>query len=68
MRIKMLTAISGADFALAANDETDRFSEKEAIALIKSQQAVPVTDAAPIERAVKAPAPERRQRSRRKSG
>jgi len=61
MRIRMLTGISGADFNLVPKEETDRFSDAEAIRLIESGQAVPVADA-PVERAAKAPAPEKRGR------
>ena len=59
MKIKMLTSMAGAEFALSVNEETDRFSEKEAIRLIDAGYAVPVGERK-MERAVKASAPEKR--------
>jgi hypothetical protein len=55
----MLTCYSGADFCVNANEETDRFSDAEAIRMIENGTAVPV--AAKIERAVKAPAEKRKK-------
>lgn len=46
MRIRMLVSIAGADFALGANDETERFSDAEAVRLIESGSAVPVAELA----------------------
>ncbi len=40
MKIKMLMSIAGAGFALARGDETERFSESEAINLIERGSAV----------------------------
>lgn len=59
MKIKMLTSLAGADFALAAGDETDRFGDDEARRLIEAGYAAPVVEEK-IERAVKKPAAERR--------
>lgn len=52
MKIKMLTSIAGADFALAPNDETERFENAEAVRLIAAGFASPVNNIKP-ERAVK---------------
>jgi len=60
MRIKLLTCYSGADFTLNAGEETDRFSDAEAVRMIENGSAVPV--AAPIERAVKAPVEKRKRK------
>lgn len=52
MKIKMLTSIAGADFALSSGDETERFSKDEAARMIEAGVAVPVvTDK--VERTVK---------------
>ncbi|PTD19907.1 hypothetical protein CV103_12010 [Sphingomonas fennica] len=59
MKIKMLTSISGQDFALSPDDETDRFTTSEATRLIDAGYAVPVADKA-TEKAVKTAAPEKR--------
>lgn len=59
MKIRMLTSFAGTDFTVSANEETERFSEAEAVRMIEAGYAVPV--AAPkVERAVKMPAPEKR--------
>lgn len=42
MRIKMLVSVSGDDFSVAPNEETDRFSEAEAQRYIDSGQAIAV--------------------------
>jgi hypothetical protein len=63
MKIRMLASIAGADFALSAGDETERFSEAEAIRLIEAGSAVPVAGDK-TERAVAAPAPETRRQGR----
>ncbi len=62
MRIKMLCGVGGVekdgrDFSIQAGAETERFSDKEAIAYIESGQAVPVCKV--VERSVKS-APETR--------
>jgi hypothetical protein len=59
MKIKMLTSMAGANFALSVNEETGRFSDAEATRLIEAGYAVPVAQPK-IERAVKQPAPETR--------
>lgn len=51
MRIRLLTCYSGADFCVNNGEETDRFSDAEAIRMIENGTAVPV--APPQERAVK---------------
>lgn len=53
MRIRMLTCYAGADFVVNAGEETERFSDAEAIRMIENGTAVPVAKA--IEKAVKAP-------------
>jgi hypothetical protein len=60
MKIRMLVSIAGANVALSAGDETERFSEAEAARLIEAGFAVPVVEKA-MERAVTAPAPETRR-------
>lgn len=59
MKIKMLVSMAGTDFALDVGQETDRFSEGEAVRLIAAGYAAPVS-ALVLERAVAAPALERR--------
>ena len=59
MRIKLLTCYVGADFCVNRNEETERFSDNEAIRMIANGTAVPV--AKPIERAVKAPVEKRKK-------
>ncbi|MGN6307311.1 MAG: hypothetical protein ACTHNH_21040 [Mesorhizobium sp.] len=59
MKLKMLTSMAGADFALSANEETERFSGAEATRLIDAGYAVPVVEAK-TERAVKPSAAEKR--------
>lgn len=59
MKIKMLTALAGADFALAPGDETDRFSTTEATRFVEAGIAVPVAEVV-TERATKKQAPEPR--------
>lgn len=61
MKIKMLVGIAGADFALSPTEETERFSEAEAIRMIDAGIAVPVAEKK-IERAVKAPVVEKRKK------
>lgn len=57
MKIRMLTSIAGIDFSVNANEETDRFSDDDAIRLIEAGHAVPVAD--PVERAVRKPVEKR---------
>lgn len=52
MKIKMLTSLAGADFALSPDEETDRFGDDEARRLIKAGYALPVVEQK-VERAVK---------------
>ncbi|MGN6773493.1 MAG: hypothetical protein ACTHJQ_27145 [Rhizobiaceae bacterium] len=59
MKIKMLTSMAGANFALSVNEETERFPDEEAARLIAAGYAVPVAEPK-TERAVKQPAPEKR--------
>lgn len=63
MKIRMLVSIAGAGFALSADDETERFSDGEAVRLIEAGSAVPVSEDT-IERAVKADAREVRKGKR----
>lgn len=44
MKIRMLTGISGLDFTLVPKEETDRFSDGEALRLMLSDQAEPVDE------------------------
>lgn len=59
MRIKVLTCYAGPDFVVNAGEETERFSDAEAIRMIENGTAVPV--APKVERAVKS-APEKRKK------
>jgi len=59
MKLKMLTSMAGADFALSANEETERFAGDEAARLIEAGYAVPVSEPK-SERAVKPSTPEKR--------
>lgn len=61
MKLRMLTSIAGIDFSLSPGDETERFANDEAVRMIAAGFAVPVAEIA-IERAVQAPAPEKRRR------
>lgn len=61
MQIRMLTGIAGADFSLSPGDVTDRFSAAEAGRMIAAGFAE-AAGAAPVERAVDAPAVEKRRR------
>ncbi|MCJ8051666.1 hypothetical protein GB928_004245 [Shinella curvata] len=58
MNIRMLVGLSGNEYSLSPGD-TREFPDAEAIRLIDAGFAIPVVEQ-PIERAVKAPAPERR--------
>lgn len=42
MKIKLLVSFAGADFALDAGSETDRFPDAEAIRMIEAGYAQPV--------------------------
>jgi len=59
MKIKMLTGIAGTDFSLSPGDETEQFSDEEAIRLIAAEYAVPVSKP-DTEKAVAKPARETR--------
>lgn len=59
MKLKMLTGLAGVDFLLAPEDETERFSGKEAQRLIDAGYAVPVAEHK-AERAVRRPVAETR--------
>lgn len=63
MKLKMLTSMAGSDFALSPGDMTERFSDKEAVRLIEAGYAVPDPETK-VERAVQAPAPEKRKGKR----
>lgn len=63
MKLKMLTSMAGADFALSPGDETERFGDREAGRLIEAGYAVPVREAT-VEKAVKG-APERAVKGKR---
>ncbi|MBN8958576.1 MAG: hypothetical protein J0H17_18725 [Rhizobiales bacterium] len=63
MKIRMLVSIAGSGFALGAGDETENFSDAEAVRLIEAGFAVPVVEKT-MERAVAAPAPETRRAGR----
>ncbi|MGE8143056.1 hypothetical protein ACQKOE_13860 [Novosphingobium sp. NPDC080210] len=60
MKIKMLVSMAGADFALDAGQETERFGDAEALRLVNAGYAVPAAGPV-IERAVKSPAREKRK-------
>ena len=60
MKLQMLVSMAGADFALNAGEETERFTGAEATRIIAAGYAVPVAEPT-IERAVKSPAKERRK-------
>lgn len=59
MKIKMLAGFSGSDFSVSPQEETDRFSDAEAIRMIEAGYAVPV-DVPSSEKAVKKPVREKR--------
>lgn len=64
MKIKMLQGIAGHDFSLSPGEETDRFSQAEAIRLIEAGTAAPSGEQA-VERAVKPQVAEARRGKRR---
>jgi hypothetical protein len=45
MKIRMLTSLSGIDFSLSPGDDTEAFTDEEAIRLIKAGYAAPVAEA-----------------------
>lgn len=63
MKIKMLVSMAGADFALGVHDETDRFSQAEAVRLIEAGYAVPLAERR-AEQTVKSDARETRKGKR----
>lgn len=66
MRIRALVHIAGADFALGPGDETDRFTDDEAMRLVKKNAAVLVSAAPHVETAIVIdPAIETRKRRKR---
>lgn len=52
LRIRALVHIAGANFAFAPGDETDHFTDAEALRLVAKNAAVMVDAAKPIETAV----------------
>ena len=68
MKIRMLTGIVGVGFSLAPDEETERFSNAEAIRMIERGIAVPVSETT-IETTTLEPVTEKRTRTRaRKTG
>ena len=65
LKIRMQTYLAGVNHAFSPGDETDQFSEAEAIRLIERGYAVPVPDSK-VERAVEPKPAERRNSPRRK--
>lgn len=63
MLVRMLVGLSGSAYSLGPGDERD-FPQDEALRLIAAGFAIPVAEEK-IERAVVAPAPERRGRKTR---
>ena len=61
MKIRMLVGIAGQDFSLSPGDTTERFTAPEAGRMIASGMAE-AAGVAPVERAVEAPAIEKRRR------
>jgi hypothetical protein len=59
--IRMLVAIAGVDFSISPGETTDRFSAEEAARFIAAGMAE-AADVAPMERAIDAPAVEKRRR------
>ncbi len=66
MKIKLTTSMVGSGFTLNKGEETDVFSDADAVRLIEAGFAVPVIEAK-IERAV-SPAPAIETRTPRKKG
>lgn len=68
MKIRMLTGIVGVGFSLAPGEDTERFSNNEAIRMIERGIAVPTAETT-IETTTLEPVTEKRTRSRsKKSG
>jgi len=65
MKIRMLTSIAGAGFSVALNEETDRFSNDDAMRLIARGLAVPSAETT-IETTTLEPVTEKRVRTRAK--
>lgn len=61
MKIRMLASYAGADFAISKGEETEQFSDAEAIRMIENGTAIPVAGES-VERAVKLPVAEKRKR------
>lgn len=59
MKIKMTVSMAGVDFVLSPGEVTERFSDKEALRLVKAGYAVAVAEPA-VERAVKKTVREKR--------
>lgn len=62
-KIKMIASMSGADFTLQPGDVTDRFGAAENVRLINAGFATPYVDKPVTEKAVKAPATEKRRKA-----
>ncbi|BEV45988.1 hypothetical protein [Afipia carboxidovorans] len=65
MKIRMLVSMAGANFALSVGEETERFSDAEAVRMIEAGYAVPISERR-AETADALPAPEVRRRGRPK--
>ncbi len=59
MKIKMTASFVGPEYSLNAGEETDRFTNAEAIRFIEAGHAVPVSESK-VERAVQKPVKEKR--------
>ena len=59
MKIKMLTSLVGPEYSIDAGEETDRFTQAEAIRFVEAGFAVPVAEPK-IERAEKKSVQEKR--------
>lgn len=57
MKIRVLVHVAGEGFALTPGEETDRFSDDEAMRLVKKNAAVLVDPQPAIETAVEVPHP-----------
>jgi hypothetical protein len=64
MLIRMTTSIAGAGFDLHPGDETERFTDAEAIRLISAEYAVPVVEQSGERAIAVEPATEVRRRGR----
>ena len=65
MKIRMLTGIAGVGFSLAPDEETERFTNAEAIRMIERGIAIPVSETT-IETTTLEPVTEKRARTRAK--